>query len=188
MLDTRLQERFTRRCTDAAFGYTAATTAAYAAFAEQVFNFWAGRAQPPPKPADDTPSPAWGWPLPAPRQEPPPMPFFPFFWAAPPQRQSTPTGFPSPAFPLRAPFAVAASPSPIQAGSTYAAAPPAAWPMAFMMMASGVPRSVAWPTAEANVAVMDAADAAAVSVRQVIPSYRSDGGHAVARQLGRRRS
>ncbi len=62
------------------------------------------------------------------------------------------------------------------------AAPPAAWPMAFMMMASGVPRSVAWPTAEANIAVMEAADVAAVSVQKVLASYRSDGGHAVTRQ------
>lgn len=62
------------------------------------------------------------------------------------------------------------------------AAPSAAWPMAFMMMASGVPRSVAWPTAEANVAAMDAADAAAVSVREAFASYRSDSGYAVAQQ------
>src|SRR5690606_4215509 len=30
----------------------------------------------------------------------------------------------------------------------------AAWPMAFVMMSSGVPHAVAWPTAEANVAVL----------------------------------
>jgi hypothetical protein len=56
-------------------------------------------------------------------------------------------------------------------------APPAAWPMAFMMMSSGVPHSVAWPTAEANAAVMDAADAATQSIKQVLASYRTDGGH-----------
>jgi hypothetical protein len=172
MLDTRLQERFTRGCTDAAFGYTAATTAAYAAFADQVFGFWAGVLEPSGrKPAP--PPTVWGWPLPAPRQEPAALPFFPFAWATP-QRPSTPAVDP---------FAGAnAAFSAWLDMFSYAAAPPAAWPMAFMMMASGVPRSVAFPTAEANVAVMDAADAAAVSVRRVMSSYRSDGGHAVAQQ------
>jgi hypothetical protein len=172
MLDSRLQERFTRGCTDAAFGYTAATTAAYAAFADQVLSFWAGVLEP----ADRKPAPpqfVWGWPLPAPRQEPAAMPFFPFVWATP-QRQR-------PA--MVDPFAGAnAAFSAWLDMFSYAAAPPAAWPMAFMLIASGVPRSVAWPTAEANAAVMDAADAAAVSVQRVMSSYRSDGGHAVARQ------
>jgi hypothetical protein len=58
--------------------------------------------------------------------------------------------------------------------------PSAAWPMAFMMMASGVPRAVAMPTAEANVAVMDAADAASASVRKAFSSYHSDSGHAAS--------
>jgi hypothetical protein len=112
--------------------------------------------------------------MPAPRPEPAPMPFMPFPWATP-QRQAAP---------MVDPFAGAnAAFSAWLNMFPYAAAtPPAAWPMAFMMMASGVPRSVAFPTAEANVAVMDAADAAAVSVQRVMSSYRSDGGHAVARQ------
>ncbi len=37
-------------------------------------------------------------------------------------------------------------------------------------------------TAEANIAVMEAAEAATSSVQQVLASYRSDGGHAVAHQ------
>ncbi len=60
------------------------------------------------------------------------------------------------------------------------AASPAVWPMAFMLMSAGVPRSVAWPTAEANAAVMEAADVAAVSVKQVFASYQTPGGHAVS--------
>jgi hypothetical protein len=172
MLDTRLQERFTRGCTDAAFGYTAATTAAYAAFADQVFGFWAGVLEPDRRQPAPVPTTVWGWPVPAPRQEPAILPFFPFAWATP-QRQSAPA---------IDPFAGAnAAFSAWLDMFSYAAAPPAAWPMAFMLIASGVPRSVAWPTAEANVAVMDAADAAAVSVQRVMSSYRSDGGHAVAR-------
>jgi len=172
MLDTRLQERFARGCTDAAFGYSAATTAVYAAFADQVFGFWAGVLEPSGREPAPPPT-VWGWPLPAPRQEPAVLPFFPFAWATP-QRPSVPTVDP---------FAGAnAAFSAWLDMFSYAAAPPAAWPMAFLMMASGVPRSVAFPTAEANVAVMDAADAAAVSVRRVMSSYRSDGGHAVAQQ------
>lgn len=51
----------------------------------------------------------------------------------------------------------------------------AAWPMAFVMMQSGVPRSVAWPTAEANAAVMDAADTARRSVQQSVDKFRREG-------------
>jgi hypothetical protein len=172
MLDTRLQERFTRGCTEAAFGYTAATTAAYAAFADQVFSFWAGVLEPPGREPAPPPT-VWGWPWPTPRQGPAAMPFFPFAWATP-QRRSAPAVDPFAG--ANAAFSAWLNMFP------YAAAPPAAWPMAFMLIASGVPRSVAWPTAQANAAVMDAADAAAVSVQRVMSSYRSDGGHAVARQ------
>jgi hypothetical protein len=173
MHDTRLQERFARHCTNAAFGYTAATTAAYAAFAGQVFDFWAGVLQPE-RPAARAPQVSWGWPMPvaAPRQELPSLPFLPFAWGVPQGR-----GLPSPD-----PFAGANAMFSAWLGMFPCAAPPAAWPMAFMMMASGVPRSVAWPTAEANIAVMDAAEVATASVHKVLSSYRTDGGHAVAHQ------
>ena len=46
MIDPDLQQKFTRRCADAAFGYSAASTAAYAAMADQVLNFWSGVLQP----------------------------------------------------------------------------------------------------------------------------------------------
>jgi len=182
MLDTHLQERFTRRCTDAAFGYTAATTAAYVAFADQVFDFWAGVLAPTGAPAKRDASAsqaAWSWPvpMPAPRQEAAPAPLWPFAWAVPQPRSAAP-GYPFAGAgydPFRAWFAMFPFAAPF-------AAPSAAWPMAFMLIASGVPRAVAWPTAEANVAAMEAADAAAVSVQQVFSSYRTDGGHSVARQ------
>lgn len=58
--------------------------------------------------------------------------------------------------------------------------PPAAWPLTFMMMANGMPRSVAIPAAEANVAVMEAADAVTKPMRRAMSSYRGDGGHAMA--------
>jgi hypothetical protein len=57
---------------------------------------------------------------------------------------------------------------------------PMAWPMAYSMMAVGVPRSVAWPTAEANAAALDAAETATRSINNAFSSYRSTGGHALA--------
>lgn len=211
MVDPHLQERFARRCTDAAFGYTAAATAAYAAFADQVFSFWADVfATPEQKSKPKTATSAFGFPVPVPaRQEPSSNPFMPFFWPMVPQPQSTWTSFPLAGFPLSAfpmpgfPFAAPASQShhpsayqnpfqvwlgmfPMPASMTASMPPPMApsmiWPMAFMMIASGVPRSVAWPTAEANAAALDAADAAAVTVRQVFSRYHTDGGHAASHQ------
>jgi len=177
MLDTRLQERFARRCTDAAFGYTAATTAAYAAFADQVFDFWAGVLQPQRR-EPSPPQVNWGWPMlpmapSAPHRELASAPFLPFAWATPGQTRLAP--------PDNA-FAGAHAAFSAWFGMFSYAMPSPAWPMACMMMASGVPRSVAWPTAEANIAVMEAAEAATTSVQQVLASYRSEGGHAVTGQ------
>ena len=169
MVDPKVQERFARRCTDAAFGYGTATTAAYAAFAGHVLDFWAGVLSPETKPKPSPP--AWGWPV---RQEPLPLPFAPFMWAgAPSMRDMTLTPFPFAAFP----FPSRQTPFQAWLGLFPFASAPAAWPMAFMMIASGMPSSVAWPTAEANVAAIDAADAAAVTVRQAFSSYRSESGH-----------
>jgi hypothetical protein len=174
MLDPHLQERFARRCTDAAFGYSAATTAAYAAFADQVLNFWTGVLSPPERQPARRPETMWGWwPTPPAQRELPAMPFMPFSpfgWPAA-SSQAAFSPFPNSVY---GPFAAWLNMFPLAAPST-------AWPMAFMMMASGVPRSVAWPTAEANAAVMDAADAAAASVRRVYSSYRTEGGHSSAR-------
>lgn len=57
---------------------------------------------------------------------------------------------------------------------------PMAWPMALMMMASGMPESVAVPAASANAAAADAAMTAGQAINETVSSYRSDGGHAVA--------
>lgn len=172
MLDTQLQERFTRGCTDAAFGYTAATTAAYAAFADQVFGFWAQVLQPaasePPKPKAP-PFPMWAWPVPAAKPEPAPLPVLPFAWMMP--QKPAPAAMPDPFASANAAFSAWLNLFPFTN-------PSPAWPMAFMMMASGVPRSVAMPTAEANIAAMDAAEAATASVRKAFSSYHSDSGHA----------
>ena len=207
MLDPQLQQRFARRCADAAFGYSAASTAAYTAFADQVLNYWAGVLQAPREDAQN-----WGWPVPSPPSAPatPANPFAAFMPFAPasfawPTAQPAPTPA-LPANPWEAMTAFANAMTSAMTGASSAAAmmrppagnpfgnpmanpmtawfsmfpfsaQPAAWPMAFMMMSSGVPHSVAWPTAEANAAVMDAADAATQSIKQVLASYRTDGGH-----------
>jgi len=177
MVDQHLQERFTRHCTDAAVGYATAATAAYAVFADQVLSFWADALQPSDRPSDrrgpQQPAFAWSWPVPAP-QPAPPM-WNPFAWATPQSFAPSPYSF--------AGSGATANPFAAWFGMfPFAAANPAAWPMACMFMASGVPRSVALPAAKANVAAMEAVDIAAVSVRQAFSSYRSDGGHATAQQ------
>jgi hypothetical protein len=58
---------------------------------------------------------------------------------------------------------------------------PATWPWAYGMIASGIPGSVAWPMAEANVALMDAAKKTAEAAAPVsFPAYQSSGGFASA--------
>jgi hypothetical protein len=192
MLDPELQKRFARSCAEAAFGYSAASTAAYAAIADQVLSFWSGVLQPtPPKPE---PLP-WQWPVPLVPQAAPPPGFDPFSWARP--QAPAPSPLPSNPFEAMAAFAnamsgalAAMSSTPVRPMASAAnpmaawltmmpfAAPTAAWPMAYVMMSSGVPHAVAWPTAEANAAVLEAADAATRSIKKVFASYQAEGGHA----------
>ena len=198
MLDPDLQQRFANRCTDAALGYSAASTAAYAAFADQVLNFWSAVLQPAaqPQPA----SQLWNWPVPMAPPAPPPAPQFnpfnPFDWMLPPPKPAAPALPTNPweamsafanamsgalstmsATPVR-PLAPASNPMAAWLTTLPFASAPASWPMAFMMMSSGVPHTVAWPTAEANAAVLDAADAATQSIKQAFASYHTEGGHA----------
>jgi len=172
MVDQHLQERFTRHCTDAAFGYATAATAAYAAFADQVLGFWANALQPSNRREPQQPAFAWSWPVPA--SQPAPPVWNPFAWALPQSFAPSPYSFGG--------SSAAANPFTAWLGMFPFATAPAAWPMACMFMASGVPRSVAWPAAEANVAAMEAVDVATVTVRQAFSSYRTDGGHASAQQ------
>lgn len=48
-----------------------------------------------------------------------------------------------------------------------------ACPMAFGMISAGIPPAVAWPTARANVAAMDACSVVAQSVQTAIENYQS---------------
>jgi len=171
VFDPKLQARFARSCTDAAFGYTAATIAAYADLTSQVLNFWADALQP--AGDDKTPGTKEQAGFSFVRQGTMPTPFSPFDWMNDP-RWLPPTANSAIGNALSSPFAAWFGMLPV-------AASPAVWPMAVMLMSAGVPRSVAWPTAEANVAVMDAADAAAVSVKQVFESYQTGGGQASRR-------
>jgi hypothetical protein len=172
MVEKQLQERFARHCTDAAFGYATAATAAYAAFADQVFGFWADALKSPERRETRASPSAWGWPWPM--AQPATSAWAPFAWAMP-------QGFPAPTSPFGMP-GTTSNPFAAWLGMFPFAAAPAAWPMAYMFMASGMPSSVAWPTAEANVAAMEAVDVATVTVRQAFSSYRTDGGHASAQQ------
>lgn len=203
MIDPDLQQKFTRRCTDAAFGYSTASTAAYAAMADQVLNFWSSVLQPPAaKRQPDPPPSLWNWPVPL-QPEPPAQPsmalFNPFAWMLPPPPppKPAPTALPINPFEAMTAFAnamsgalsamsatpvrpLSQSTNPMLAWLTTLpfASAPASWPMAFMMMSSGVPHAVAWPTAEANAAVMDAADAATQSIKNVFANYHTGSGHA----------
>lgn len=56
----------------------------------------------------------------------------------------------------------------------------ASWPMAKVMIDSGVPRSVAWPAAEANAAALKAADTASNGLRRIVANFHSDTGYATA--------
>lgn len=63
--------------------------------------------------------------------------------------------------------------------------PRASWnmfqtPMTAWLMSSGLPYAVAAPTARANAASMEAADAAREGFNRVFSSFRTDGGHASA--------
>lgn len=57
---------------------------------------------------------------------------------------------------------------------------PASWPGAMSMIDAGVPRSVAWPAAEANAAALDAATAAVEPMRKVFASAHGESGYATA--------
>lgn len=153
------EERFAKCWSDAMFGYANAMSAACWAMTGQMLTLWGeaadgvAKATKHSQPADKVES--WYKP-----DKPVRTALLP---AAMPAAMSTgfPWGFAS--WTPAAPFATtAASRSPIDLwfdmlpinGS------PAAWPMACAMLSAGLPKAVAWPTAEANVAMLGAAKAA----------------------------
>ena len=83
-------------------------------------------------------------------------------------------GWPATAMPIVSPFEVWLNMFPLRGG-------PAAWPMAFFMLSTGVPKAVAWPTAEANAAMLEAVEVASEQFKSVFANYRTDSGYATAR-------
>ncbi|MDX2307846.1 MAG: hypothetical protein NW216_06395 [Hyphomicrobium sp.] len=54
------------------------------------------------------------------------------------------------------------------------------WPGAYVLIACGLPRSVAWPMARANAAALEAATSTAAAMRQTFPAFHSESGYAAA--------
>ena len=176
MLDGATQQKFVRGCTHAAAGYAAAATAAYTDLASQALDFWCmafsglGEA---PAPADDdeaeeAPKTAW-------HPEPPfgmaMSDWCAFPWLDPRRFESMmQLNSTTPPFAAMMAFANAV---PLRGSS-------ASWPFAQVMIESGVPRAVAWPAAEANAAVLEAADLASRDMRQVLANYHTENGFAGA--------
>lgn len=61
---------------------------------------------------------------------------------------------------------------------------PATWPWAYGMISSGVPESVAWPMAEANVALLDVAKKTAEAAQPQFPAYQSANGFSAQVWMG----
>jgi len=193
--DPSEQIRFNTCCGNAALGYASAATAAYGVMAGQVFNFWLAALRP--EPSRPVPSPAvrrrarrntqlngrsGGKPdLPTGFG---PLGELPWLGAAAMMQPFTAqSGYPVAGYgglmvpgPLGGGF-----PQPDLAALTNAwwsmdiTRPPAAWPMAYGMIASGVHEAVAWPMAEANLAAMDAAMIANRAVERAMGGFRGGG-------------
>lgn len=167
-LDSDLSRRFAKSYATAAFGYARAASAAYAALANQTLDFWTNRAS---EAANDDrfgrPSFVSG-----------PRPYRSAYSPTTEREASPAADF------VRMTQAWAASPmfAPMRAwwGLFPLEGNPASWPMAYSMMTAGVPRSVALPAAEANVAAMDAAQVATATVDRAFSAYRSESGFAVS--------
>jgi hypothetical protein len=176
MIDTRTQERFSRDCSDAMFGFVAAASAAYSEVFQRSMGIWSdalsSMVPTPPEPR------SW---YRHPDHVSPPFPLLPLVSA--PTRPSTPLEQWSA---VMTPWLALAAASP--RSSTMPWLGPwalfvdrraaAAWPMAFFMIAVGVPRSVAVPAAEANAALFDATVVAKQALSRAFSAYRSESGHA----------
>lgn len=169
-IQSDLSQRFAKSYATAAFGYARAASAAYAAMTTQTLDFWS-RASRSGIDDDDQRTPRL-------QLVSGPRPYRSAVSA--PEVPSTPA---IPDF-VRLSNAWAASPMFAPVRAWWSLFPlegnPASWPMAYAMMTAGVPRAVALPTAEANVAAMDAADVAKASIDRVFSTYRSESGFAVA--------
>lgn len=165
-------ERFAKCWSEAMLGYANATNAAYWAMTSQALSFWGDTARTAmgSRPGAGAAADSWYRP-----ERPVRTALLP-----PPAAAQSAWGFPR--YDAMNPFAPAGGAIPNPLSVWFDMLPlrggPAAWQMAFAMLASGVPRQIAWPTAEANAAMIDAAQAAKDTVDTVFSSFRTDGGHA----------
>lgn len=179
MLDTRTQARLTQNFHDAAVGYANASAAAMNLMAQQTFDFWLMQwAQPAPQRKRDhlswfnpTGDHRWGV------QQ--PMVVNPWLALTPWALRPSAAPFQPP---VSAPqlMAMTWAFAPFAAWWTSMRGPQFAWPMAYSMMAQGVPDSIAWPAAKANAAAIDAAATLTEQAQQAFASYQSAGGFAMA--------
>jgi hypothetical protein len=170
-VDTELTTRFAKSYTTAAFGYARAASAAYAALADQTLDFWAQAAKTTTSRQNDDFQPSKPYLVTGPR------PYRSAFAPAP-----APVSTPLDLFKVSNAWASSPMFAPMRAwwGLFPLEGNPTSWPMAYAMMTAGVPRAVALPAAEANIAAMDAAEAASASIDRAFSTYRSESGFAVA--------
>lgn len=168
-IDVKLSQRFAESCTTAAFGYARAATAAYAAFASQALDYWMQA----PKSVDRADyKPATPYLVTGPRPYRAAVTPTPIEAALPFDFAGLSQSWPSSRM-LFAPVRAWWGLFPLEGN-------PKSWPMAYAMMTAGVPRAVALPAAEANVAAMDAAEAASASINRVFSSTRGNEGFAAS--------
>ena len=163
---TAAAQQFAKSSTDAVTGYASAAFAAYADFAGQALGYWAQ--------AVDTMMPSQretSWYRHPDKRAGGQLSFT---WPTPSHPALSVFGFPAAGVmpqTLFNPFALWMKAWPLQGN-------PASWPLAFTMMGMGMPRSVAYPLAQANTAAIEAANSASKVVNESFSAYRSDGGHA----------
>jgi hypothetical protein len=160
MLDPAAQARFYKSCAEAAFGYATAANAAYAQMAQQSMEYWRSAVEAALPLEPDAEPRSWYRHPDSPRATSfAGMPMLPAFaWMTPSGGRQAEAWAMLWTAPWRTDM------------------PLGAWPMAFWMVAFGMPQSVALPTARANAAALDAAQTAA----STFVSFRSDSGHALA--------
>ena len=171
MFDTDSQVRFNKSCAEAVVNYLNASGHAYQAMTQQMLNMWG-------QSVDaflDTAQAANGSPAPqrynAERANPMGAAACMMPWAAVPNNMMNvdpmatfkALGMPYGMFSPFAPWLEMMKPAQYNA-----------WPMAFGMISVGVPEQVAWPTARANLAAIDAFNVAAHSVEKALADYRPD--------------
>ena len=178
MIDFSSQQRIAGSLIEAGANITAATLEAYAGFTSQMIDVWSASAVAGRRTAS-TPSRSVSarrrniastgdaalWPAAF-----SPLSFLPGLWSAPSAPSGTMQGV------LFDPRAMLAMLDGMMSAWRLAGPTPAA----AALMTAGVSHRVAWPTAKAGAAALDAAHIAARSVERAFSSYRSDGGHAVA--------